>query len=112
MKIIVLDNKSHRHTRHEESIKNLLPNADFQILEELDYNGIKECKTDILLVHQNNSESSTIEDTPECGGNIRIFFSGGTDTYEIIEGDHYENFDRLYERLGKILSKLDEKNDS
>ena len=43
------------------------------------------------------------------GNNI---VSGGTDTHEIIEGDHYENFDRLYERLGKILLELDEKNDS
>tara|TARA_B100000131_G_C17951323_1_gene546569 strand:+ start:280 stop:615 length:336 start_codon:yes stop_codon:yes gene_type:complete len=111
MKIIVLDYRSNRHTWHEKNIKKLFPNADFQILVGLDHNGIKGCNADILIVHQGNTESSTIEDTPDCGER-RIFFSGGTDTYELIDGDHYEKVDRLYERLAKILSESEDNNDS
>ena len=63
------------------------------------------------MVHQGNPEFPDIEDSQDCGL-TRIFFSGGTDTYEKIDGDHYVPYDELYDRVEKILTEMSESDDS
>ena len=111
MKIIVLDNNGSRHKKHEEEITRLFPGASYDIIEEFSKYSIDDCNVDILLVHQSNDEFSDIEYAQNCGL-TRIFFSGGTDTYEKIDGDHYVPFDELYDRVEKILSEMSESYDS
>jgi len=111
MKIIVLDNNGSRHKKHEAEIIRLFPGASYDIIEEFLNFNIDNCNVDILLVHQGNLEFPDIEDSQDCGL-TRIFFSGGTDTYEKIDGDHYVPFDELYDRVEKILTEMSESDDS
>jgi hypothetical protein len=111
MKIIVLDNNGSRHKKHEKEITRLFLGASYDIIEKFSKYSIDDCNVDILLVHQGNIEFPDIEDSQDCGL-TRIFFSGGTDTYEKIDGDHYVPFDELYDRMEKILSEMSGSDDS
>ncbi len=116
MKIIVLDDRPDRDTlgryeSHDDAINILFPGADYDIKISFSYEEIMECDADLLIVHCGNDEFPTIEDTPKCG-KIRIFFGGGVDTYDNIDGAHYVKDEKLYERLRIIFSEMSENDDS
>ena len=86
MKLLVIDNKLHRHSFHYDRLSDEFPNIE--IVENIEENDLLNTDFDIIIVHRNNKELDIIEQNTGIG-KLRIIFSGNLQDYQHNRFGHY-----------------------
>ncbi len=76
MKVIIIDNRVHRHQQLIDMIDKSFEENDVQSFSTIHLDRLRELKPDLLLVHENNPEAAAIENDPTYA-TYTILFSGG-----------------------------------
>jgi hypothetical protein len=100
MKILIIDNKLHRHSFHYDVLSSEF--SDIEIVEKIDSIKLKNSQYDIIIVHRNNDELDIIEKNKDIG-KLRIIFSGNLQHYQKNDVGHYIPISQYEERVKSII---------
>jgi|TARA_B100001971_G_C18217510_1_gene554879 hypothetical protein len=103
MKLLVIDNRLHRHPFHYDLLSDTIP--DIKIVENIEEEELRNSDYDIIIVHRNNPELDVIEQNKDIG-KLRIIFSGNLIHYQHNEIGHYVPFNQYEEMVKLIISNF------
>ena len=103
MKLLVIDNRLHRHPIHYDLLSDTI--SDFEIVENIEKDDLIKANYDIIIVHRNNPELDVIEQNKDIG-KLRIIFSGNLIHYQHNEIGHYVPFNQYEEMVKLIISNF------
>ena len=101
MKLLVIDNKMHRHPFHYNLLCDEISNIE--IVEHIDEEKLQNSDYDIIIVHRNNQELDIIEQNKDIG-KLRIIFSGNLIHYQHNEIGHYVPFNQYEDKVISIIN--------
>jgi|APSaa5957512493_1039668.scaffolds.fasta_scaffold12970_2 hypothetical protein len=101
MKLIVIDNRMHRHPFHYDLLCDEI--SDIEIVEHINEKKLRNSDYDIIIIHRNNIELDIIEQNTNIG-RLRIIFSGNLIQYQHTEIGHYVPFNQYEDKVISIIN--------